>query len=682
MENRCVVKYGGKQSNIARVKFQIFKDISINFPYIPWPPKWKDMVVFLEGCYQVSRIQEPTTLVVKLNTDGSTLDNPGRMGAGTMEDDYEFTLEDENNMLLPYARDQGKMNACYSYSTGEAVQALYASTYSVPPFELSTQQIVDHMPIMFDYKNLKRKKDKVDCHYSNHPHTLRYIWREGLVRDEHYPKRESRKEKDIISVPKDVPRYGIRSFDFVFQRGMPLELKKSSETEKTVEEINDILRKQPMAGATTVYKSFKDFKGEVLNGFSNELFRAKIKEKRSALSIIFLCVLLGVELKPGKPFTLNFEKERGSLHVSQATSSTGSTSMTSIVQCQVGDKKAICICSLLPEKQERCLLNLEFEEDHEDITFLVIGSHSVHLSGFFYGESEDCFGDEYASDPYEEGAAEIDSESSDSIKFEDVAEDGDKDGSTDDAFKILEEEEPRDESGTLKRPKKKKHHLNVTYEEENLIVIKGNTDSPLSESEDEDGFSLRESKSKSATSKKLDGIEDEDTREEALNEKARGIDVDERKGLRRIVCEDTSKTYDYQSIGEQIKQKKVMDGEELAGAHPEHVEANTKPIDDDFCMYLPSPVPNSGGLVELRLFSLVFISLLIHLEIGSYVERVTGFKKALLGPRLLEDERLKKKSSLSTDEEKKEMSLVPYSYAVGSLMYAMVCTRPDIARYC
>ncbi|PHT48633.1 Peptidyl-prolyl cis-trans isomerase FKBP53 [Capsicum baccatum] len=238
--------------------------------------------------------------------------------------------------------------------------------------------------------------------------------------------------------------------------------------------------------------------------------------------------------------------------------------MTSIVQCQVGDKKAICICSLLPEKQERCLLNLEFEEDHEDITFLVIGSHNVHLSGFFYGESEDCFGDEYASDPYEEGAAEIDSESSDSIKFEDVAEDGDKDGSTDDAFKILEEEEPRDESGTLKRPKNKKHHLNVTDEEENLIVIK-------------------------------DGIEDEDTHEEALNEKARGTDVDERKGLQRIVCEDTSKTYDYQSRGEQIKQKKVMDGEELAGAHPDHVEANDDPIDDDFSMYLPSPVPNSGG---------------------------------------------------------------------------------------
>lgn len=33
----------------------------------------------------------------------------------------------------------------------------------------------------------------------------------------------------------------------------------------------------------------------------------------------------------------------------------------------------------------------------------------------------------------------------------------------------------------------------------------------------------------------------------------------------------------------------------------------------------------------------------------------------------------------STDDEKKEMQKVPYASAVGSLMYAMVCTRPDIA---
>jgi hypothetical protein len=41
--------------------------------------------------------------------------------------------------------------------------------------------------------------------------------------------------------------------------------------------------------------------------------------------------------------------------------------------------------------------------------------------------------------------------------------------------------------------------------------------------------------------------------------------------------------------------------------------------------------------------------------------------------------KLSTKQSPSTDEEKEDMERIPYASAVGSLMYAMVCTRPDIA---
>lgn len=41
--------------------------------------------------------------------------------------------------------------------------------------------------------------------------------------------------------------------------------------------------------------------------------------------------------------------------------------------------------------------------------------------------------------------------------------------------------------------------------------------------------------------------------------------------------------------------------------------------------------------------------------------------------------KLSVKQSPSNEKEKKDMKDVPYASAVGSLMYAMVCTRPDIA---
>jgi hypothetical protein len=42
--------------------------------------------------------------------------------------------------------------------------------------------------------------------------------------------------------------------------------------------------------------------------------------------------------------------------------------------------------------------------------------------------------------------------------------------------------------------------------------------------------------------------------------------------------------------------------------------------------------------------------------------------------------KLSKRSCPTTQEEKDKMAKIPYASAVGSLMYAMVCTRPDIAQ--
>ena len=42
--------------------------------------------------------------------------------------------------------------------------------------------------------------------------------------------------------------------------------------------------------------------------------------------------------------------------------------------------------------------------------------------------------------------------------------------------------------------------------------------------------------------------------------------------------------------------------------------------------------------------------------------------------------KLSSSMSLSNEEERMEMSRVPYASAVGSLMFAMICTRPDIAQ--
>ena len=53
-----------------------------------------------------------------------------------------------------------------------------------------------------------------------------------------------------------------------------------------------------------------------------------------------------------------------------------------VVQCIVGNKKPIILCSLNPKLTEMCHLEIELEEVDE-VLFSVLGQSSVHLSGYY-----------------------------------------------------------------------------------------------------------------------------------------------------------------------------------------------------------------------------------------------------------------------------------------------------------
>ncbi|KAI3705932.1 hypothetical protein L1987_76181 [Smallanthus sonchifolius] len=210
-----------------------------------------------------------------------------------------------------------------------------------------------------------------------------------------------------------------------------------------------------------------------------------------------------VELKPGKPYLHQYDDERGRLHLSQATLASGKSKEKAVVVCNVGDKNPIYLCSLLPRKMETCSLNIEFEE-YDEVTFSVEGPHSIHLSGFFYGEKPDSDGDDYESDSDEDGSfegAEIDSGDDSEFDFDD------EDDLTDnemDMFpssnvpnggvrieEIIDDEKPTENAVSEQSKKKNKRASNNDGDTQQQIVLKSASSVPvLEESEDEDGFPI------------------------------------------------------------------------------------------------------------------------------------------------------------------------------------------------
>ncbi|XP_042512634.1 peptidyl-prolyl cis-trans isomerase FKBP53 isoform X2 [Macadamia integrifolia] len=215
----------------------------------------------------------------------------------------------------------------------------------------------------------------------------------------------------------------------------------------------------------------------------------------------------GVELKPGKPHTHRFDDERGRLHISHATLGIGKSTKRTLVQCNVGDKSPIFICSLLPDKIEYCTLDLEFEEE-DDVVFSVIGPQSVHLCGYYLGNGQDSCGHEDDSDSYGEDIAQTETEDSTDYDTEDEFEGDFIDDSDLEAYQsspvpnsgvvieeILDDEKLPKENGNRKHPHKKGQVTDSDDDNssQRQIVVRGTSGAPVLESEDEDGFPVTSS---------------------------------------------------------------------------------------------------------------------------------------------------------------------------------------------
>ncbi|KAJ8752979.1 hypothetical protein K2173_008714 [Erythroxylum novogranatense] len=209
----------------------------------------------------------------------------------------------------------------------------------------------------------------------------------------------------------------------------------------------------------------------------------------------------GIEVKPGKPHPYHSDNVQGTLYVTQATLGLGSTKERTVLQCSVGHKIPIFLCSLLPDKIESCSLNLEFKD--ELVAFSVIGSRSVHLSGYFVSDEGDHLRDEYDPDSGEDIAeTDTDTDQSSEYDYDDGFDDGDDFiVDEDDDFEvfppspvpksgvvieeIMDDDKPANENGKPKQHEKRNKSSVHEDQDDTRRQIVVNM-----ESEDEDGFPI------------------------------------------------------------------------------------------------------------------------------------------------------------------------------------------------
>ncbi|XP_015084239.1 uncharacterized protein LOC107027648 [Solanum pennellii] len=137
-KNRCAGKYGGKATNISRVKYAIYKDtfkmLKNTFPHIKWPASWTALIQTTERCFHNIKVCmvtwfKPPDQWIKINTDGSALTNEGKIGAGGIIRDKE------GKMVMAFSTPLGEG----SNNKAEIEAALFGLTWA---FELGFKNIL------------------------------------------------------------------------------------------------------------------------------------------------------------------------------------------------------------------------------------------------------------------------------------------------------------------------------------------------------------------------------------------------------------------------------------------------------------------------------------------------------------------------------------------------------------
>lgn len=258
----------------------------------------------------------------------------------------------------------------------------------------------------------------------------------------------------------------------------------------------------------------------------------------------------GIEVKPGKPHPYHSDNVQGKLHITQATLGLGSSTERCILQCFKGHKNPIFLCSLLPDKNECCPLNLEFEND-DLFAFSVIGPRSIHVSGYFEADDGGFIQDDYELTTSGEDIADTETGTEDSSEFdseddydEDFIDDSDLDMYPHSPIpnsgvvieEIVDDDKPTNGNGQLHR--KKKNQSKDHSESQKQIVVK-NRGVPVLESEDEDGFPVSATHKSNSNILEPEGeaeqTEEKITEKTKKKKKKKAKDGDDATGLKRKV---------------------------------------------------------------------------------------------------------------------------------------------------